>query len=607
MSIPSVEQAWQQLLSLATNSLFSTAASRFVLIYTLNHLSRLTNHPVFSQITIRTVEGGRESGTPKIISPPYPNCDLIFPATLGHLLCKCDDRIVLFDCAQRLAVSEVIAPATKYVSWSSDGRHVALMSPHAVVICNKKLEVLASLAEARVKSGTWDDDGIFIFTTVNHVKYVLTSGDSGILRSIDTTHYAAAATGGKLHSLDRDVFVHNMQLDLTEAHFKRALAAGRQDDIVRLVKSNKLVGQAIIGHLYRCGRPEVALHFVNEPSTRFELSLQCGNLSAAQECAEQLDRPDCWRRLAAESMRHGDFDRAETCCTKTKDFERLALMYTVTGNSEKLRRLSKIAEVRGDGGQRMHVAMLLGDVLEKIAVLRSAGLDALAYASAFKHGQSDLAASILAELKEKDPEAAAAVEQEVLQSGPGTLLLPPPPISCEGNWPRLEVQEGNWSAVLANAIQNKGSANDDLDEELDAEAGAGWGDDDLLGGGDKDSDGDAFRDAALDDDELDGGDAGGGWGIDELDLPESPGQGQAFAGAKGSKSSAFLPPSPGDSAVAMWLSSANAAGAALDMRDLHFFVLLLVTQNAHRCCTSLTRLPQATWLLLPTWLGWLAL
>jgi hypothetical protein len=265
-------------------------------------------------------------------------------------------------------------------------------------------------------------------------------------------------------------------------------------------------------------------------------------------------------------------------------------MYTVTGNSEKLRRLSKIAEARGDGGQRMHVAMLLGDVLEKIAVLRSAGLHALAYASAFKHGQSDLAASILAELKEKDPEAAAAVEQEILQSGPGTLLLPPPPISCEGNWPRLEVQEGNWSAVLANAIQNKGSANDDVDEELDAEAGAGWGDDDLLGGGDKDSDVDAFRDAALDDDELDGGEAGGGWGIDELDLPESPGQGQAFAGAKGSKSSAFLPPSPGDSAVSMWLSSANAAGAALDMRDLHFFCAVA----RHAECPSLFYFPDAT-------------
>ena len=515
---------------------------------------------IIFQITIRTIDGGRESGPPKTITPPYPNCDLIFPATLGHLLCKCDDRIVLFDCAQKLSVSEVIAPGTKYVSWSSDGRHVALMSPHAVVICNKKLEVLASLTEARVKSGTWDDDGTFIFTTVNHIKYVLASGDSGILRSIDTTHYAAACAGGRLHSLDRDVFVHNMQLDLTEAHFKRALAAGRQDDIVRLVKSNKLVGQAIIGHLYRCGRPEVALHFVNEPSTRFELSLQCGNLAAAQECAEQLDRPDCWRRLAAESMRHGDFDRAETCCTKTKDFEKLAFLYAVAGNVDKLRRLLKIAEARGDGGQRIHVSMLLGDVLEKIAVLRSAGLHALAYASAYKHGQSDLAAAILEELKTKDAEAAASVEQEMNRSGPGTLLLPHPRITCESNWPRLEVQAGNWSAVLANAIQNKEYANDDLDAELDAEAGAGWGDDDLLGGGDQGSDGDAVKDAQIDDDDLDGGDAGGGWGIDELDLPESPGQAQALAGGKGSKSSAFLPPSSGDSAVAMWLSNANAAG-----------------------------------------------
>jgi len=174
---------------------------------------------------------------------------------------------------------------------------------------------------------------------------------------------------------------------------------------------------------------------------------------------EQLDRPDCWRRLAAESMRHGDFDRAETCCTKTKDFEKLVFLYAVAGNVDKLRRLLKIAEARGDGGQRIHVSMLPGDVLEKIAVLRSAGLHALAYASAYKHRQSDLAAAILEELKTKDAEAAASVEQEMNRSGPGTLLLPHPRITCESNWPRLEVQAGNWSAVLANAIQNKEYAN----------------------------------------------------------------------------------------------------------------------------------------------------
>jgi coatomer protein complex subunit alpha (xenin) len=275
----------------------------------------------------------------------------------------------------------------------------------------------------------------------------------------------------------------------------------------------------------------IACVFVSiERIVRFELSLQCGNLAAAQECAEQLDKPDCWRRLAAEAMRHGDVEKAEFCCTKTKDFERLALMYAATGNVDKLRRLLKIAEARGDGGQRMHVSMLLGDVLERVAVLRAAGLHALAYASAHKHGQTDLASAILAELREKDPEAAAAVEQEMAQAGPGTLLLPPAPITCESNWPRLEVQEGNWSAVLASAIQNKGSASGDNDEELDAEAGAGWGDDDLLGGGGEGSDNDAFKDAQLDDDDIDGGDAGGGWGIDELDLPDSPGQGQALPG-----------------------------------------------------------------------------
>ena len=65
----------------------------------------------------------------------------------------------------------------RYIVWASDMSHIALLAKHTVTICNRKLEVLCSIPEStRVKSGAWDDSGVFIYTTSNHIKYTLNNG-----------------------------------------------------------------------------------------------------------------------------------------------------------------------------------------------------------------------------------------------------------------------------------------------------------------------------------------------------------------------------------------------------------------------------------------------
>lgn len=47
----------------------------------------------------------------------------------------------------------------------------------AFVIANKKLEQLCLVHETiRIKSGVWDDTGIFVYSTLNHIKYALPQG-----------------------------------------------------------------------------------------------------------------------------------------------------------------------------------------------------------------------------------------------------------------------------------------------------------------------------------------------------------------------------------------------------------------------------------------------
>uniref|UniRef100_A0A674HAY1 Coatomer subunit alpha n=1 Tax=Taeniopygia guttata TaxID=59729 RepID=A0A674HAY1_TAEGU len=108
---------------------------------------------------------------------PVPNCDEIFYAGTGNLLLRDSDSITLFDVQQKRTLASVKISKVKYVIWSADMSHVALLAKHAILVCNRKLESLCQIHEnVRVKSGAWDESGVFIYTTSNHIKYAVTSG-----------------------------------------------------------------------------------------------------------------------------------------------------------------------------------------------------------------------------------------------------------------------------------------------------------------------------------------------------------------------------------------------------------------------------------------------
>ena len=48
-----------------------------------------------------------------------------------------------------------------------------------------------------------------------------------------------------------------------------------------MVRNSNLYGQAIIAYLQKKGYPEVALHFVKDPKTRFNLAVECGNIEVS--------------------------------------------------------------------------------------------------------------------------------------------------------------------------------------------------------------------------------------------------------------------------------------------------------------------------------------
>ncbi|RHY21982.1 hypothetical protein DYB25_003707 [Aphanomyces astaci] len=381
----------------------------------------------------------------KKITPPSGTTDALFPGgTLGRVLLRIDDKIVLYDTDSRRVLADVVAPRVKYVVWSASGEYVALLSKHSVYIADKQLKHLGTVTEVvKVKSGVWGPTNVFVYTTQNHIKYALTNGDSGLIRTLDVPVYLTHLVESKLYALDRDAKMRILQIDLTECEFKLALAAKQFTTVMRMVKHSRLCGQAIITYLTQKGYPEVALHFVNDDKTRFKLAISCGNLEVALNSAYELDDAKCWHQLGVEALRQGNIQVVEMAYQRTKNFERLSFLYLITGNRDKLKKMLKIADLRQDIMSRFHNALYLGDVPERVAALEAAGQHALALLTAATHGLDDHVARLRAHFEAHDPsfDVPAFLARELLPDA--ALLLPASSVSdlTQDNWPLVELSE----------------------------------------------------------------------------------------------------------------------------------------------------------------------
>ena len=55
---------------------------------------------------------------------------------------------------------------------------------------------------------------MLVYTTLNHIKYCLPNGDSGIIRTLDVPVYITRVAGSMLYCLDREGKVRQIQVRL---------------------------------------------------------------------------------------------------------------------------------------------------------------------------------------------------------------------------------------------------------------------------------------------------------------------------------------------------------------------------------------------------------
>ncbi|PIG87243.1 Coatomer subunit alpha [Aspergillus arachidicola] len=401
---------------------------------------------VFNQANQQVDIKDLSNSTTKTIKPPAGTTDIYFGGT-GCLLFVTPTTVALFDIQQKKQLAELAVSGVKYVVWSNDGLYAALLSKHNVTIVTKSLEQVSSLHETiRIKSAAWDDAGVLLYSTLNHVKYSLLNGDNGIIRTLDQTVYLVKVKGRNVYCLDRSAKPRILEIDPTEYRFKLALVKRNYDEMLQIIKTSSLVGQSIISYLQKKGYPEIALQFVQDPQTRFELALECGNLDVAVEMARELDRPNLWSRLGTEALAHGNHQVVEMAYQKQRNFDKLSFLYLATGDQEKLGRMAKIAEHRGDFTSRFQNAIYRGDVEDRIQMFKEVDLYPLAYLTAKTHGLTEEAESIL--------EACGLTEDQItLPTGDGVPQVPQPIVpTFKSNWPVKAAAHSSFEKALLGEV-----------------------------------------------------------------------------------------------------------------------------------------------------------
>ncbi len=505
----------------------------------------------FKSLTVRNFQ----NDLVKKYNCPLAGVDMIYyGGTSGRVILRTDDKLVLFDLQAQKVYGELAIPRVKYVVWNKDYSMIALISKHQVVLANKMMEQLCTVSETvRLKGGCWDSNApVFVYTTLNHIKYVITSGDRGILRGLDVPIYVTKVHGSALHCIDREGKSRTLEIDLTEAQFKLALERRDYPEVMRMVKHSRLCGQAIISYLQEKGYPEVALHFVQDSKTRFKLALACGNIQIAMNVANDIGN-DAWKQLGVEALRQGNHEVVEMSYQKTKEFEKLSFLYLITGNVEKLRKVLKIAEMRGDVMSRFHNALYLGDVEERVRVLELTGQLSLAYLTASTHGLEADAQRIRTHLE-------AAGVPIPLPAPSASLLQPPTAIFRGGeNWPLLAVGKSALADVGAEKSSGVGAiraaAAAGSDDEDGAAAGK-WGDDDDDLFDDEDEKPAKAAKASGGAAAAPSAEAGAGWGDDDLGLSDDEDEKGATGPAGGASADQVwgVAAAPGVPASSAWCS-----------------------------------------------------
>ena len=134
---------------------------------------------------------------------------MIYSAPLGRILIHGDDCIFLYDLASRKVINEITLPegtVVKQIQWNSSFSHFVVITQTSIMMLTKSFDVLNQQKESsKVKSGCFDENDSFIYSTSTHIKYMFASEckTTGTFKSIEQPVYVSFFMKNQVYSFTR--------------------------------------------------------------------------------------------------------------------------------------------------------------------------------------------------------------------------------------------------------------------------------------------------------------------------------------------------------------------------------------------------------------------
>ena len=163
----------------------------------------------------------------KRVTIPVGGCSRVFAGgRSGRVLLLSGDELCLFDVDAATILGSAVVSELKRCCWSQEGSRLAVVTKSGVMLLDETMKVLAEVAEkVRVKDALWEKSGALLYNTMNQLKYLLPSGESGIVRSLDEPVYLVAVSGRVVKAFTRKGELISFAIDSTEFMLKVGVAA----------------------------------------------------------------------------------------------------------------------------------------------------------------------------------------------------------------------------------------------------------------------------------------------------------------------------------------------------------------------------------------------
>jgi coatomer subunit beta' len=278
------------------------------------------------------------------------------------------------------------------VIWSESGELVALCCADSTYILRFNRE---AYAEA-VNAGQADQDGVeaafellhemsdaavtahwvgdsLVYTTESRQLKQLIGEQTDTIAHFDTGMYVLRylPRDGRLYLCDKDMNLVSYTLSTNVVEYQTLVLRGDLDAAQALLEdipANQM--NKIARFLESQGHKELALEVATDPEQRFDLALSLNNMGVALEIAKQQDTEHKYKMVGDSAMNGWDLQTAEEMYVLAKDIGSLLLLYTSSGDKEKLVELSKKAEDAGSHNIAFAALWSASDVDGAIELLR---------------------------------------------------------------------------------------------------------------------------------------------------------------------------------------------------------------------------------------------